>query len=184
MGFPGLRSLVTFAVGFVLGAAARPGPVSPPPIESGSLNGELERAEQVFGYNVLADAAKRSVDAIRFLDALFFALLAADVALFAVFQSTSHPHVPKVDLIFKGALVLDVVGFLPTLTLRDVPDPKTFAPAFVRMPERARVHALTELPGAAAWNAILRILKTGLLLCSLACTVTGVLALPGASAVD
>jgi len=183
MGIPGLRSLLTFVVGFVFGAAARRTAVPPPRTAHSLPSSDIARAEQVFGYNILADAVRRSVDAVRFLDALFFALLAADVALLVVFQDTADARLPSIGAMFKVALVLDVIGFLPTLALRDVPDPKNFARIFVRTPELTRELGTTEFLDATAQNSVLRIVKTAVLLTALACTVAGTLALPGAWAV-
>ncbi|MDB5070583.1 MAG: hypothetical protein JWM87_1694 [Candidatus Eremiobacteraeota bacterium] len=131
----------------------------------------LQQSEEQFGYNVVSRALDRSADAIRFLDTLFFALMAAQGAIYAIILDKIREY-PRLDWeLLLGGLVLAMIGSGFTLFVRDGPDPDAFAESFPDDPRGSRLQHIDEYTAKAKQNERLQIVKTIVLALSLAMTV-------------
>jgi hypothetical protein len=70
----------------------------------------LQQSEEQFGYNVVSRALDRSADTIRFLDTLFFALLAAQAAIYAIILDKIQEYSRLDWELLLGGLVLAMIG--------------------------------------------------------------------------
>ena len=97
---------------------------------------------------------------MRFLDALIFAIFAAQVAIFVLYIDKTDRFqvlVPEIKLAFA----FSVLAFLPTLFVKELPRPTTFTAAFRKAPWQTRENLVEQFTGAANWNAVLRTIKLG-----------------------
>lgn len=110
-------------------------------------------------YAVVSQALYRSADGNRFLDTLFFALMAAQAAIYAIIldKVTEYPAIDWQLLI--GGFVLASIGSGLSLLVREGPDPAKFAVAFPSNPEKLRRQCVDEYIADAQRNERLQIAK-------------------------
>lgn len=98
----------------------------------------LQQNEDQFAYKVISRSLDRTADGNRFLDTLFFALVAAQAAIFAIILDKIHEY-PAVDwiLILVG-LGLALGGAGLSVFVGDGPDPEEFAAQFPVNPNATR----------------------------------------------
>jgi hypothetical protein len=130
----------------------------------------LQQREEQFAYNVCAHVLDRTADANRFLDSLFFAWTAAQTAIYAIVVDKVKDH-PLVAEVLVGGLVLALLGTGLTLFVGEGPDPDEFAADFPDDPEGTRRQYIDDYIRKANRNERLRIVKTVMLILSLALTV-------------
>ena len=147
-----------------------------------AAEGELEEAEQIFAYQVLGDAAKRSMDGIRFIDALLVGLLAAQAAILAIYVDkvrTSEPFAAGIVRPMDWALIAAAAGLLLTFWAKEGPDAGYFSEAFPKDPGATRNAVMKLFTRIVDRNGILRVFKVLLLIVSLGVTLWDVLAATG-----
>jgi hypothetical protein len=147
-----------------------------------AAEGELEEAEQIFAYQVLADAAKRSMDGVRFIDALLVGLLAAQAAILAIYVDkvrTSEPFAAGIVRPMDWALIVAAVGLVLTFWAKEGPDAGYFAASFPKDPGATRNAVMKLFERIVDRNGILRVFKVLLLAVSLGVTLWDVLAATG-----
>jgi hypothetical protein len=131
----------------------------------------LRQSEDQFGYEVVSRALYRSADGNRFLDTLFFALMAAQAAIYAIILDKIGEY-PAVDWeLLLGGFCLAIMGTGLTLLVREGPDPAGFAAGFPDHPERSRRHYVDEYIGKAKRNEQIQVIKTMVLTLSLGLTI-------------
>jgi hypothetical protein len=182
-----VRLMVAAIVGAAL--AQRPTPVPPPtnapPVRATleeTAEVELKETEQIFAYQVLADAARRSLDGVRFIDALLAGLLAAQAAILAVYVDKARSGVPFAAAIVRPmdwALIAAATGLLLTLGTREGPDAVSFAETFPKDPWAARNAGMKLFEAVVGRNEALRVLKMVCFVVSLGVTLWDVLAATG-----
>jgi hypothetical protein len=152
-------------------------PIAPPvpPVEPSvdAATTEIGQTEQIFAYNVVADVKSRSIDGLRFIDTLIFALFAAQAALFAIFIDKTERFGILVGPT-EVAFTLAVLAFLPTLASREGPNPAAFRDDFPAAPASSRSELIDEAVENARWNETLRIIKLILFMSALIATGLGV----------
>ena len=98
----------------------------------------LQQHEDQFAYEVISRALDRSADGNRFLDTLFFALVAAQAAIFAIILDKIHEY-PAVDwILLLGGFGLALGGAGLSVFVADGPDPDEFAAQFPVNPNATR----------------------------------------------
>jgi hypothetical protein len=98
----------------------------------------LQQHEDQFAYNVISRALDRSADGNRFLDTLFFALVAAQAAIFAIILDKIHEY-PAVDwVLMLLGLAFALGGAGLSVFVGDGPDPNEFAAEFPVNPNATR----------------------------------------------
>lgn len=147
---------------------------SRPPDEIPDENSDAEKREQVFAFDVLADALKRSVEAVRFVDTLIGVLLSVQVALYAILIEGFRDTWAFRILALAGASA--VIAILPTFFVREGPEAPLFARLFARDPGATRDRLIAQFVERAARNDRLRAIKVALLAVAFAFTVAALLA--------
>ena len=135
----------------------------------------LQQSEDQFVYEVIARALDRSADANRFLDTLFFALMATQAATYAVIPAKIHVYSRTSWDLLLGAFVTAVAGTALTVFVRDAPDPQTFSDDFPNDPVGTRREYIESYVGKAKANGQLKALKALVLGVSIAMTVASLL---------
>lgn len=131
----------------------------------------LQQIDEQFGYNVVSRALDRSADTIRFLDTLFFALMASQAAIYAIILDKIQEYSRLDWELLLGGLFLAMIGTGLTLFVRDGPDPETFAAAFPDDPRGSRLQYIDEYTAKAKQNERLQIAKVIALALALAMTL-------------
>lgn len=135
------------------------------------LTPRLQQSDEQFGYEVVSRALDRSADGNRFFDTLFFALMAAQVALCAiVFDRFKAYAIEGVELLLAG-FVLAIFGTALTLLVRDGPNPERFSEDFPSDPSGSRRRYVDIHVADAKRNERLRVAKAFVLAVSLMLTV-------------
>ena len=96
----------------------------------------LEQSEQIFAYGFMADAAKRSIDAIRFVDALLIGLMAAQAAILAIYLerlASADAFAKSLVWVMDWALVLCALTLSSTIAAKRVLTPTTSSRGFLRI---------------------------------------------------
>ena len=162
-----IGSVGRIVLGAVIGAAlargdARwsrpPQPSATPPIALAATISDAEQAEDIFAYGVIADVGRRSADGVRFLDALIFAVLAAQVAAYVLYIEKSDRFQTLVPVV-HWALWFSVLAFVPTVLVKELPEPRTFLRAFQVAPRQTREVLMEQFIAAVGWNGVLRAVK-------------------------
>lgn len=135
----------------------------------------MQQSEDQFGYTVIALAFDRSADLNRFLDTLFFGLMAVQAAIYAIILDKIGEY-PAVDwgLLLAGFLIA-ILGTGLSLFVCDGPNPKRFADSFPNEPKRTRSEYIDEYIKNAVRNERLRLMKTTALWLALVLTVAPVM---------
>ena len=142
----------------------------------------VREREQVFAYGVLGDAAKRSIDALRFVDALLVALLAVQAAILAIYVEEFRARDAagsNLVRVMDVALLVATVALVLTFASKDVPNGARFARDFRDEPSQTRDVVMTLFLAAAARNDVLRSIKLGFFAVALVGTLWDVLAATG-----
>ena len=135
------------------------------------LTPRLQQSDEQFSYEVVSRALDRSADGNRFFDTLFFALMAAQVALYAiVFDKFKVYAVAESELLLAG-FILAIFGTALTLLVRDGPNPERFAEDFPADPSGSRRRYVDIHVADAKRNERLRVAKAFVLAASLVLTV-------------
>lgn len=130
----------------------------------------LQQNEDQFGYEVVSHALDRSVDGNRYLDTLFFALIAAQATIYAIMLDKLKEYAAADWALLLGGLFLAMIGAGLTLFVRDGPDPEDFAAELPDGPERTRNQYINEFIAKANGNERLRAVKVVILAVSLGLT--------------
>lgn len=139
--------------------------------ESFVLSPRLRQSDEQFGYEVVSRALDRSADANRFLDTLFFALMAAQAALFAIIVDRLNEYAfPAWSLLLAG-FVSAAIGTALSLFVRDGPDPESFAADFPADPTGTRQRYVNKYVDYARRNDRLHVTKVVVLVVSLVLTI-------------
>jgi hypothetical protein len=174
-----MRVLIRYVLAFLAGAAlaqraVNPAVIAAEPIERTvreTVEGELEQTEQIFAYGVIAEVAKRSVDTIRFVDALLVGLLAAQAAIYAIYLDRGDRFGDHIVRGMEIAISITLVAFLPTFLAQEGPNPVRFRDEFPKAPGPTRLDQIERFVGMARTNSALRFVKLALFLVALALTV-------------
>jgi hypothetical protein len=131
----------------------------------------LQQSDEQFAYDVIARVLDRSVDCNRFLDTLFFALMASQAAIYAIIldKVQEYPAVGREMLL--GAFVVAILGSTLTVFGRGGPDPRGFVADFPDDPAGTRRQYIEKYILKARRNEQLRTGKTVILALSIAMTV-------------
>jgi len=123
----------------------------------------LQQNEDQFAYKVISRALDRTADGNRFLDSLFFALVAAQAAIFAIILDKIHEY-PAVDWIpMLVGVGLALAGAGLSVFVGDGPDPNEFAADFPVNPNATRKAHIDHYLVKASRNQRLGIVKVILL---------------------
>jgi len=127
----------------------------------------LQQREEQFAYKVCAHALDRSADANRFLDTLFFALMAAQAAIYAIILDKIEQYPRLQWQLLLGGFIIAAIGSGLTLFVREGPDPDAFATTFPDGPQGSRLRDIDQYVAEASRNKRLQIVKTIVLALSL-----------------
>ncbi len=123
----------------------------------------LQQNEDQFAYKVIYRALDRTADGNRFLDSLFFALVAAQAAIFAIILDKIHEY-PAIDWIpMLVGVGLALAGAGLSVFVGDGPDPNEFAADFPVNPNATRKAHIDYYLVKASRNQRLGIVKVILL---------------------
>jgi len=131
----------------------------------------LQQHEDQFAYEVVAHALDRSADANRFLDTLFFALMAAQAAIYAIILDKIEQYSHLQWQLLLGGFIVAAIGSGLTLLVREGPDPEIFVISFPDNPQRSRHRYIDQYVAKANRNRRLQIVKTIGLALSLGLTI-------------
>lgn len=131
----------------------------------------LKQREDQFAYEVVAHALDRSADANRFLDTLFFALMAAQAAIYAIILDKIEQYSRLQWELLLGGFIVAAIGSGLTLFVREGPDPGVFVMTFPVNPKQSRYLYIDEYVAKANRNERLYIAKTIVLVLSLGLTI-------------
>jgi hypothetical protein len=98
----------------------------------------LLQHEDQFAYEVTSRALDRSADGNRFLDTLFFALMAAQTATFAMLLGKAGGYAALECTLTLSAFGLALAGAGLSVFIGDGPDPSEFMAEFPRDPQATR----------------------------------------------
>jgi hypothetical protein len=134
----------------------------------------LRQSDEQFGYEVVSRILDRSADAIRFIDTLFFALMASQAAIYAIILDKVQEY-PATGwrLLFAG-LIVATLGIALTIFVREAPNPRSFVADFPHDPDGTRRRYMANYIVEARRNEQLRIAKAIVLGLALALTVVPV----------
>jgi hypothetical protein len=131
----------------------------------------LQQSEDQFAYRVFSRALDRSADGNRFLDTLFFTLIAAQAAIFAIILDKITEY-PALDWsLMLGGLVLALGGAGLSLFVGDGPDPDEFAAEFPEDPQGSRIAHIEDYIVKANRNGRLGTVKVVVLILAAALTI-------------
>jgi hypothetical protein len=131
----------------------------------------LQQHEDQFAYKVISRALDRTADGNRFLDTLFFALVAAQAAIFAIILDKIHEY-PAADWIpMLAGVGLALGGAGLSVFVCDGPDPDEFAADFPVNPNATRKAHIDYFLVKASRNQRLGIVKVILLALAAGLTV-------------
>jgi hypothetical protein len=120
----------------------------------------LQQHEDQFAYEVVAHALDRSADANRFLDTLFFALMAAQAAIYAIILDKIEQYSHLQWQLLLGGFIVAAIGSGLTLLVSEGPDPEIFVISFPDNPQRSRHRYIDQYVAKANRNRRLQIVKT------------------------
>lgn len=119
----------------------------------------LKQHEDQFAYKVISRALDRSADGNRFLDTLFFALVAAQAAIFAIILDKVGEYPPAGWILMLVGLGLALGGAGLSVFVGDGPDPNRFAAEFSVNPDATRKAGIDDYLVKADRNERLGIIK-------------------------
>jgi len=131
----------------------------------------LQQSEDHFGYKVIAHALHRSVDAIRFLDSLFCALMASHAAIYAILLDKFHAYPAIGWQLLLAGFIMAILGTALTIFVREAPNPQSFGDDFSDDPDGTRRRYVEDYIVKARRNERLRTVKTSVLGLTLLLTV-------------
>jgi hypothetical protein len=135
------------------------------------LTPRLQQSDEQFGYEVVSRALDRSADGNRFLDTLFFALMAAQAAIYAIILDKLQEYSALDWELLLAGFIVAIIGTALTLLVRDGPDPERFATIFPDDPTGTRRLFVDKYVADAKKNERLRIAKAFVLTLSLGLTI-------------
>ena len=127
----------------------------------------------------MADAAKRSIDAIRFVDALLIGLMAAQAAILAIYLerlASADAFAKSLVWVMDWALVLCALTLSSTIAAKEGPDSDDFIARFPEDPGLTRSVLMRQLEPVVERNETLRAWKLVALAIGLAMTIGDILA--------
>jgi hypothetical protein len=131
----------------------------------------LLQHEDQFAYDVVAHALDRSADVNRFLDTLFFALMAAQAAIYAIILDKIEQYSRLQWQLLLGGFIVAAISSSLTLFVREGPDPDAFTITFPGDPRASRLSYIDQYVAKANGNRRLQIVKTVGLTLSLGLTI-------------
>jgi hypothetical protein len=183
-----IRDIGRLIIAFVLGAAfVRQSPTSAAPAEASPKRppmplqneGQVQEEAEAFAYLVLDNAAQRSVATVRFFDALLLGLIAAQIAILAIYVERAGTHEAFAAGLVRPmivALYLALGGLLSTIATKDGPSARYFAKNFPRDPAATRTAVMKLFERIETHNDLIRTFKILAFLGSLGLTVWDVVA--------
>ena len=131
----------------------------------------MRQSDGQFGYEVVSRILERSADAIRFIDTLFFALMASQAAIYAIILDKVQEYPAAGWRLLLAGLIVAILGIALTVFVREAPNPQSFIADFPHDPDRTRRRYMGTYIVDARRNEQLRIAKAIILGLALALTV-------------
>ena len=131
----------------------------------------LQQSEDQFAYEVVSRVLDRSADGNHIIDTLFFALMAAQAAIYAIIFDKVKEY-PALDWeLLLGGFIVAIGGTALTLFVREAPHVRSFAADFPKDPEGTRRQYIDDYVIKVRQNERIRMVKTIILGISLSMTV-------------
>ena len=131
----------------------------------------LQQSDEQFGYKVVSRTLDRSADCSRFVDTLLFALMAVQIAMYALIVDKFKTYAIVQSAQLLAAFVLASFGAALTLLVRDGPNPERFSAEFPLDPKGTRQRYVAIYVASARRNERIRIAKMSILAVSLGLTI-------------
>ena len=131
----------------------------------------LQQDEDHFAYEVVAHALDRSADANRFLDTLFFVLMAAQAVVYAIVLDKIEQYSRLQCQLLLGGFIVAAIGSSLTLLVLKRSAPDAFTMTDGRDSRASRLRHIDQYVAEANGNRRLQIIKTIGLAVSLGLTI-------------
>lgn len=180
-----------FVIAFLVGAALTTRNASNaraltivPVADEETAKREVNQADEIFAYSVMAEAVKRSVEGARFVAGLLLALGAVQGAVFAIYLDRTGRFGGWVVRPMEAALVLAAVAILGVAIVEEGPRAADFARDFQTSPSAVRRALIANFAKVAPRNDRIRQVMMLAFVASLLATILDLVAAAWGGAVQ